>query len=195
MTRSDAELLLALKEGDAGAFDAIVERFQRRLIGYFHRMSGDAQLAEDCAQEVFVRLWRARENYVPSASAVTFVMRIARNHWIDRYRSRAARPPEASLDRGEDERRWADAIAGGGPSPAQVSEQREDERRLLEALLRIPESQRSVLDLAGRQNLRYEDIAAILDIPVGTVKSRVFAAVAKLRQLLRANEPDEGGGS
>ena len=64
MTEADSELLLRLRDGDERAFDLIVERFERRLIGYFSGMSGgDQQLAEDCAQEVLVRVYRARETY------------------------------------------------------------------------------------------------------------------------------------
>ncbi len=175
------------------AFDEIVERFERRLIGYFRSLCGDPQLAEDCAQEVFVRLYRARDRYSPDAALSTFVFRIAKNYWIDVYRSRRVRPDETSLDRtgveGEEES-MADAVASEERGPSETVVDVEDHDRLRAAMERLPEIQRSVLALAGGQGMKYEQVAEVLGIPVGTVKSRVHAAVANLRRLMGV--PEEG---
>lgn len=186
MTHPDAELLLRLAAGEVEVFDRIVDRFERPLVRYFHALCGDPQLAEDCAQEVFVRLFKARERYTPDAAPNTFVFRIAKNLWIDVYRSKRARPEAASLDSASDDEDGDRAanLAGSSRSPLEAIGQAEDQQRLRAALLELPEGQRAVLALAVGQSMKYERIAEILSIPVGTVKSRVHAAVANLRKLL-----------
>jgi RNA polymerase sigma-70 factor (ECF subfamily) len=191
MDRPDSELLIRLREGDASAFDVIVEQFEGRLIGYFLGLSGDRQLAEDCAQEVFVRLYRARETYSPDAALSTFVFRIARNYWIDVYRSRKVRPEELSLDvklGGEDSESAGAQLAGRHEAPDARLSKTEELACLRRALAQLPEIQQSVLSLAAGQGLKYEQVSEILGIPVGTVKSRVHAAVANLRRLMGSQE-------
>ncbi len=194
MNRPDSELLMRLQRGDLAAFDALVERYERRLIGYFRSQGSDRQMAEDCAQEVFMRVFRAREAYSPDAAPSTFIFRIARNYWIDVFRSKRARPAERSLEPSADDSdaglpAVADLVAGEVPAPPVEVVDQEDKERLRAALLRLPESQRSVLSLAGGQGLKYEQVAEVLGIPVGTVKSRVHAAVSNLRRLLGVEEP------
>jgi len=192
MNRDDVEILLRLKDGDATAFPDLVDRFERRLISYFFAMGGHRQLAEDCAQEVFLRVYRAREHYTPDASASTFVFRIARNYWIDVYRSRKARPRELSLEapsKDGDEDRVPLQHAVPESAPDERAEQKENEQQLKLALRELPEGQQAVLELAVHQGMRYEDVSAVLGIPVGTVKSRVFAAVQTLRKLMGVTEP------
>ena len=192
MTHHDADLLVRLRDGDESAFDDVVELFERRLIGYFMGLCGDRQTAEDCCQEVLLRVYRARESYSPDAALSTYVFRIARNYWIDVYRSRRARPDERSLDapvRNEEEDTMAGLLpAGEGASPEIRAELDEDQERLRNALARLPEIQSSVLALAGGQGMKYEQVAEVLGIPVGTVKSRVHAAVANLRRLMNVEE-------
>ena len=193
MDRDDVELLLRLKDGDTAAFAGIVERFERRLIGYFYAMSSDRQVAEDCAQEVFLRVYRSREHYTPDASAATFIFRIARNYWIDRYRSKRSRATESSLeidDPDEREERSTPMHMSAADRPDSLVEGAEDEVRLERALETLSPAQRSVIELGVRQGLRYEEVAAILGIPVGTVKSRVHAAIGALRRAMGAPELD-----
>ena len=193
MDRPDSELLVRLREGDTSAFDTIVERFERRLIGYFFGLSGDRQLSEDCVQEVFVRLYRARETYSPDAALATFVFRIARNYWIDIYRSRRVRPEEQSLDAklgDENSKSGAAQLAGPSEAPDRRLSQAEDLVRLQRAMAQLPEIQQSVLSLAAGQGLKYEQVSEVLGIPVGTVKSRVHAAVQNLRRLMGQPESE-----
>ncbi len=195
MSRSDVELLMRLKDDAtrAEAFGELVDRFERRLIGYFYAMGGHRQLAEDCAQEVFLRVYRAREHYTPDASASTFVFRIARNYWIDVYRSRKIRPFEHSLDPADpetDDGRYAAPYASESARPDESAVASENEERLRKAIRQLPEAQQAVLELAVRQGLKYEEISSIMDIPVGTVKSRVHAAVQHLRRSMGVPEPE-----
>lgn len=193
MDRDDVDLLLRLKDGDTAAFPEIVDHFERRLIGYFYAMSSDRQVAEDCAQEVFLRVYRSREHYTPDASAATFLFRIARNYWIDRYRSQRSRVPESSLEIGDsDEREERSVPMHLAPveRPEAQAEEAEDEVRLRVAIATLTPAQRSVIELGVRQGLRYEEVAAILGIPVGTVKSRVHSAIGALRRAMGAPELD-----
>ena len=148
MTRDDVDLLMQLKEGDSRAFAGIVDRFERRLIGYFFTMSGNRQTAEDCAQEVFLRLYRARASYSPDASAATFVFRIARNYWIDVYRSRKARPGESPLEPGGDDdgEPREPGHPDAGPRPDDSAVRGEDEARLREARLTLERRRQLVKD-------------------------------------------------
>jgi RNA polymerase sigma-70 factor, ECF subfamily len=191
MTHPDAELLLRLAAGEVEVFEVIVDRFERPLLRYFHALCNDAQLAEDCAQEVFVRLYKARERYTVDAAPTTFVFRIARNLWIDVVRARRSRPDLAKTDTvgtGDDEVDRTALLESSTPAPADAVGHAEDQRRLQEAMQKLSEGQRAVLALAVGQSMKYELIAEILGIPIGTVKSRVHAAVASLRKLLGVEE-------
>lgn len=199
MTRPDCDLLLRLRDGDDSAFDELVAQYERRLIGFFHSLCGDPQLSEDCAQEVFIRLYRSRESYTPDAAPLTYLLRIARNYWIDVYRSRKVRPKERSLDApaaaDDDGGSLALALPGDDPPPGDRLVADEDTARLRAAIQRLPEIQSAVLALAGGQGLKYEEISRILGIPVGTVKSRVHAAVQNLRRLMGGEDdgrPNDG---
>jgi RNA polymerase sigma-70 factor (ECF subfamily) len=185
----DSDLMLRVRDGEGGAFEALVERFLRPLVRFFHRMGADLSLAEDCAQEVFLKLYRTRSGYEPRAKFSTFLFRVARNHWIDVYRHRAAAPPsvsaEGSGDDADDSDPPRDRLPARPDPPADAAEGRELLVALREAVLRLPAEHREVLALTRGGTLRYEEVAAILEIPVGTVKSRMHAAVGALRDLLR----------
>lgn len=183
---SDAELMRRFGEGDDEAFRRIVERHERPLLGFFWRRCLDRALAEDCVQEVFLRLVRHRGSWRPDAKFTTYLYRIAENHWIDRYRSRKSAPPAASLE-GLTDPEEADgtaAFAAPGAAPADRASQIELGTRIRRAVLRLTDEQRAVFALAETRGMKYEEIGRVLGIPVGTVKSRMHAAVTRLRELL-----------
>jgi RNA polymerase sigma-70 factor (ECF subfamily) len=182
----DAELMRRFGQGDDAAFRRLVERHQKPLLGYFWRRCLDRALAEDCVQEVFLRLVRHRGSWRPDAKFTTYLYRIAENHWIDRWRSRKSAPSVASLDgpAGVDESDAAGTLAAGAASPVDRAGQVELGEKIRRAVLRLTEEQRSVFALAEVRGMRYEDIGRVLEIPVGTVKSRMHAAVTRLRELL-----------
>jgi RNA polymerase sigma-70 factor (ECF subfamily) len=183
--------MMRVQQGSRAAFDALVERYDRRLIAFFYRQCADTEVAEDCTQEVFIRLYRARARYGPQASFATFLFTIARNYWIDVVRSRRARPKMSSLS-GEDEQGSEDAsnmVISDEPGPPARVENAEEVRRLMAALDHLPSGQREVVLLGVIEALPYADVAKVLGIPVGTVKSRVHAAVHTLRALLVPTPP------
>ena len=186
MPEADRGFMLAARDGSREAFDQLVNLWQGRLVSFFFRQCGDRELAEDCAQEVFVRLYKARERYTADARFSTFLFTIARNHWIDVARARNVRPDQQARraqddDEGEDLLSRLPAIEAPPPAQAELAD---DVTRLRAALGKLPESLRDVVQLGVIEALPYSEVSAILSIPVGTVKSRVHAAVHALRALL-----------
>ncbi len=198
MNQTDVELMLRVREGDPEAFSDVMGRHQKPLLNYFYRLTWDRQKSEDLAQEVFLRLYRARASYSPQAKFTTYLYRIARNLWIDRYRSKKSSPGETSLDspigreRGR-EFRLRDRIAAPGRTPQEEAGGRELVRALKSAVDELPEEQRQVFVLAQFQGLPYARISEIMEIPEGTVKSRMHAAVRRLRGLLGGRHDDLAG--
>lgn len=182
----DAVLMERFGHGDDEAFRTLVRRHEGPLRTFFYRRCFDRALAEDCVQEVFLRLVRHRGSWRPDAKFTTYMYRIAENHWIDRWRSRKSAPAEASLDAPPD----ADgapaerAVADPGRGPSERAADHELAEKLRRALADLTEEQRSVFVLAETRGLKYAEIGDVLGIPVGTVKSRMHAATARLRQSL-----------
>jgi len=189
--RDDAALLRALQNGEFAAFSALVDRHQRSLINFFYHLCWDRQAAEDCAQEVFLRVYSHRDTYEPQAKFTTFLFRIARNLWIDRVRSIAVHGRPASLDSrsadGEG-RSLGERVASRSLGPVEILAREEQQAALERALDQLPEEQKAVVILSEIQGLKYQDIGAILDVPVGTVKSRMHTAMEKLKDLLSVAE-------
>ena len=189
--RDDAALLAAIKTGELGAFTELVDRHQRSLINFFYHLSWDRQAAEDCAQEVFLRVYSHLDSYEPQAKFTTFLFRIARNLWIDRMRTAAVHGKPLSLEApgaGGDERKLQDRVASRAPSPVEILAREEQQVALRRAIDQLPEEQRAVVILSEIQGMKYQDIGAILDVPVGTVKSRMHTAMEKLKDLLSVAE-------
>ena len=191
MIEDDAQLMVAFKRGDYNAFSILVERYQRPLIQFFMAQCSDNALAEDCAQEVWRKVFRSRRDYVPRALFRTYLFRVARNYCIDVYRSNSKGAATLSLDSsGPDEsgNGLGQALPADSVSPQRELERQELGARLEEALAGLTDSHREVFVLAELQGLRYAEIGEILEIPVGTVKSRMFNAMRRLRELLRDDE-------
>lgn len=189
---SDADLMLLVKVGDVRAFENLVGRHERPLINYFFRMTWDRQTSEDLAQEVFIRIYNHAKDYEVQAKFTTYLYRVARNLWIDRLRHEAHAPRTVSLDAPMDAEGdpYHDIIHGHGPAPDQRMETDERASIVRRAIEALPEDQKSVLLLAESKDMKYQEIAEVLGIPLGTVKSRMHAAVMKLKELLagRAGE-------
>jgi RNA polymerase sigma-70 factor (ECF subfamily) len=183
---SDTELMMLVKEGDYRAFDVLYERYRGPVLRFLFALTWDAQAAEDGLQEVFVGLFKARADYVPTAKLSTYLFRIARNYYLAQRRKRR-NAPEVSLScPGND---GADPFAG-----IRANEQVEPEIRLMQAYRRwrirqaiqsLPESQQLVFVMAHFEEMKYAEIAEVLNVPVGTVKSRMFAAVRSLQARLK----------
>jgi RNA polymerase sigma-70 factor (ECF subfamily) len=188
MNPSDEELMLEAKGGNEAAFSELVSRYERPLISFYFRQGWDRQLAEDYAQEVFLRVFRARVDYVPKAKFRTYLFRIARNLWIDHIRARRTEGRVLSLSQssqaGEEGGALQERIEGDAPPPSAKMRSADVREKIREAIDFLPEEQKSVFLLCEVDGMRYADVAEVLGIPVGTVKSRMHTAVSKIRARL-----------
>jgi RNA polymerase sigma-70 factor (ECF subfamily) len=187
----DRDPLAALREGDAGLYEAFVHSHAPTLIGFFRRLGADREESEDLAQDVFLKLYRSASTYEPRCAFPAFVLRVARNAWIDRRRRRAAEPRALSFFEPLPDGEVVDRVGAGGGEAERRASVREEGARLAAAIGALPELHASAFELAVVQGLPYSQVAEILSIPVGTVKSRVFHAVRKLRAALEGAA--EGG--
>lgn len=182
---SDETLYAGLAAGDRDATDAFVARFQRRVYGLARSITGDDRLAEDVAQEALVRAWRHAAAYDPRRGSVaTWLLMITRNLAIDEIRVRrpAAYDPEVLI---------ATAPPSGERGPPDVAVVGEDVQRLQHALATLPAEQRRAIVLAGVLGLSGREVAEHEDIPLGTAKTRIRAAMIRLRTLLVDEERAE----
>lgn len=185
--------LVALHGGDPGPFEAYVASETGRFLGFFARLGASRSEADDLVQETFLKLFRLAAKHADSGSADyaaqgrfdAYAFRVARNVWIDRTRRGAAQPRTAGDDASElPIARDARRASSGATSPVRALETREESDRIRAAVESLGESHRLVFELGVIQELPYAEISAALDIPVGTVKSRMFHAVRKVRDAL-----------
>ena len=184
---SDEELLGRFRQGRREAFGLLVRRYERELYGYLCRYLGDATLADDVFQNTFLQVYVKSDQFEDGRPVRPWLYTIATNQAIDALR-RAGRQPAVSLDQqvadtGDGEvRSLLELLESRGPGPAEVSQDGERRELVRTAVDRLPELFRQVVVLAYYQGLKYREIADILAIPVGTVKSRLHAALVKLQE-------------
>ena len=187
-TSSDVELMRRFVKGDESSFEILVERYEEQLLNFFFRLTRNRQASEDLTQETFFRLIRSKDAYRVKASFRTFVYRIARNLWIDRYRSKRARPQSFSLSgMGErpGDRPMEEQLEGNDPHPGERLESDEARELLSEAVDALPETQREVFVLWLETGMKYAEISKVLGVPVGTIKSRMHTAIHSLKDKLQ----------
>lgn len=185
---SDAYLVARALEDDLSAFEQLVTRYQNKIMGYAARMLSDHSEAEDVAQETFIKAYRSLDSFRGESLFSTWIYRIATNLCIDRLRKKKRRPQQAySLDEPLDpeEEKGTREVPDFSTEPMQNLEREELRRRVREMMAEMPEKQRAVLVMCDMQGMAYEDIARVLNVPIGTVKSRLFHARADLGRRLR----------
>ncbi|MFQ5503800.1 MAG: RNA polymerase sigma factor [Planctomycetota bacterium] len=180
------DLLLRFQLGEGEAFEAIVLRYQGSLTRFFYRLCWDLDRAEDFVQDVFLKLIRGANRYQPRGKLSTFLFRIATNRWIDYYRSRRPRPKLRSLNQGDpdEEQPLLTRLAAESGDPCEGLQKEDEQAVLREALNRLSLPHRLVFELAVYQGLPYADISEMLEIPEGTVKSRMHNTVKALKKLV-----------
>ena len=173
---AESGLVEQAKLGDRNAFGELVRLHYPGVMQVVYRLCGEAGLAEDMAQEAFLRAWINLPSFHPRSSLRNWLYRIAVNATLDVLRRR----PEETLD-DEAVQMLADQTAG----PEATLIEKERVTQLQEALQSLPEAARSVLILREYGGLSYHEIASVLDVPVGTVMSRLNYARNRLRELLK----------
>jgi RNA polymerase sigma-70 factor (ECF subfamily) len=188
--RSDVELMLASKGGDERAFAVLVDRHRAAIMNLTYRYLGNRADAEDLAQEVFLRVHRARHGYRPEAKFTTWLYRIAVNACLNEVRNRKSRPTfgAASLD----DSPGPAATDARAPTPADATERAELLEQVREAVAALPERQRLALLMNKFHGLGYEELATSLEMTVPAVKSLLVRARENVRRRI---EPylDSGG--
>ncbi|MGE0002503.1 MAG: sigma-70 family RNA polymerase sigma factor [Fimbriimonadaceae bacterium] len=183
MSRAEADLLLIRRcqKGDRAAFDSLVSQYEQRAYQYAFRLTRDQDEACDVVADAFVRVYSAVKNFKGKSSFSTWLYRIVSNVYFDR-RKRERRHTHLSLDApvGSDESRTLD-IADSGDGPEELAEHGAREDVLNSALNSLPELHRAMLVMFHLEGLSYVEIAEAMDLPVGTVKSRLNRARVALR--------------
>ncbi len=180
MSSGPEDHLTRFAAGDPAAFETLVAEMGPRLKGFFLRQGANLHLAEDLVQNVFMRILRHTPRYQASGRLDAFCLRVARNLWIDNRR-KAGRvfPSEDAAER-----------ADPSPGPDFYAGQSDRAEKLRQALAELDSGTRELLELAVLQQLPYKEVAMMLEIPVGTVKSRVYYCLRKLRVRLEALQED-----
>lgn len=178
----DVALMQLVGAGDTVAFEELVERHQRLVVGTVARMLGNNSDVEDIAQQVFVRVWKSARRYVPRAKFTTWLLKITRNLVFNelRRRSRHAHLP-LQAEAGEEERPIKDERA---MAPDASMLERELQSAIEVAIAELPETQRLAVVLRRYDDLSYEEISDVLDQSVPAVKSLLFRARTELRTRL-----------
>jgi RNA polymerase sigma-70 factor (ECF subfamily) len=178
---SDAALLRAVADGDAGSLTRLYERYAGPLYGYLYRLAGDRMTAEEILQDTMLAVWRSAAGFDGRSKVSTWLFGVARRQAHNRLRNRAAPEPVAAVpdlpDRAAGPEELAIAAAGGTPLAA--------------AVRRLPEHHRDVIALVFVAGLPLADAADVLSVPVGTVKSRLHHARAAVAAALVAQEVAE----
>lgn len=186
-TDPDAALMLLVKEGDADAFSALVDRHKKAVFNLVYRMLGDAAEAEDVAQNVFIQVYKSAHRYKVSAKFTTWLFTIARNLSLNEIRRRSRHPAD-SIDatQGDHEdqpqRQYEDRNIFAATD---LLLQSELEQKIEEALASLPENQRTAILLFRQDELSYEDIASILECSLSATKSLIHRGRETLKQLLK----------
>jgi RNA polymerase sigma-70 factor, ECF subfamily len=184
----EVQLMLRAKEGDDEAFSKLVETYQDRLIHIFYHMVGTQEAAEDLAQDVFLRIYRARHGYEPTARFSTWLFRIANNLASNKRRD-AGRRREVALPGGESGALGSStgvqvAVEKSGLMPARQLDRRELQGVVREALDQLNDRQRIALLLHKFEDMSYQDIAESMELSTAAVKSLLSRARDSLRQVL-----------
>ena len=177
----DVVRIAGAARGDGGALAALYDRHARSVYSIALRVVGDEADAEEVVQEVFDQAWRQASRYDRARGTVAaWLVTMARTRAIDRLRARRARPDRAGL---EPDQAWS-RLPAANPDPAEALDAERDVTRIRQALQRLPLIQRVAIELAYFEGLTQTQIAARLEEPLGTVKTRIRVGLLKLRDAL-----------
>ena len=186
--RPDAELMAMSADGDDSAFAEIVSRYQDVLLNFFMRKGVSFADGQDLAQRTLLRLWHYRHRYEPTAKFTTFLFLLAGQVAIDFIRAEGRRNGlQEDLEREAEAEATAGTMHSAGETSVVCRPAEPDDaqgERVRRAVASLPPGLRDVVELGVFQDLPYAEVSEILGIPVGTVKSRMFNALKKLKELM-----------
>ena len=181
MKATDEDLVEAFQAGDTSAFDLLVQRWDRKIQGAIYRVVGPSEDARDLSQEAFLKAYRGLRSFKKDARFSSWLYQIALNVCRDRLRRRRGRM-HLSLDELDEE--GHELAVRPGPSPLDLAEARDISQRVARAVAALPDDQREIVVLKEYQGLTFAEIAEVLDVPLSTVKTRLYRGLVQLRQHL-----------
>lgn len=174
--QSDAQLVKRVQKGDKRAFDLLVLKYQYKVQAVISRFIKDSSEVQDVAQEAFIKAYRAIQNFRGESQFYTWLYRIAvntaKNHLVTRNR----RPPSDDVDIGDAEHYGGSEYLKDNDTPESDMYRGELEAVVFKAMSDLPEDLRTAVTLREMEGMSYEEIASIMECPVGTVRSRIFRA-------------------
>ena len=189
MTHTDEQLMLSVKDGNRDAFQILTERHYTNTLNFIYRFVKNRPLAEDLCQETFLRLWRCVPTYRPIAKFRTFLYHIAKNLCLKQLAKEQRTPQMESLDvhYGDEDECFNPivvAIANTDYSPEALLIAKETYEAIQAAINKLSKEHQVVFQLTELQGLSYQEVAEIVQCPIGTVASRKNAAIRQLRKFL-----------
>jgi RNA polymerase sigma-70 factor (ECF subfamily) len=184
---SDAQIMLRVKAGDDSAFEYLVQKYRRPMLSFMYRMAHNTAVAEDLAQEVFLRVYRSREKYEASAKFTTWLYRIASNLAVNHARDTRHQRPEntVSLDEPDQETGLTMDVPDDSLSAEEAIVRRERLAAIRQRVEALPERQKMALIMHKYQQMDYRQIAEVLKLSESAIKSLLFRAYETLRVQLK----------
>jgi len=183
-THVDHELVARVQRGDKKAFDLLVKKYQHKIFGIISRFIKDHAEVNDVAQDAFIKAYRALPNFRGDSAFYTWLYRIAINTAKNYLAAQGRRPPKSDIDSSEAENYSVGEPLRENEGPENLM-MRDQMRDLVhETLNALPDDLKTALTLREFENMSYEEIAQIMDCPVGTVRSRIFRARAAIDEVL-----------
>jgi RNA polymerase sigma-70 factor (ECF subfamily) len=184
---TDAEIMLRVREGDDSGFNFLIEKYRKAIINFMYRMVHNQAVAEELAQEVFLRVYRSRETYRAEAKFTTWLYRIATNlgvnHARDTKHERSA--PTVYLDQPDPETGTTPDVADMHATAEEELVRDERMRAIRKHVMALPERQRTAVLMHKYQGLDYKEIGAVLHLSESATKSLLFRAYQTLRERLK----------
>jgi RNA polymerase sigma-70 factor, ECF subfamily len=181
MVDTDEELVSAFRGGEISAFDTLVSRWERKIQGAVYRIMGSGEDARDLTQETFLRAYRGLSTFKSEARFSSWLYQIALNLCRDRLRQRRGKTLLSIEDL---DPTTAARIDRAPPNAYELVESRDVSRMVSGAMAELPEEQREVIVLKEYQGLTFQEIADTLDVPVSTVKTRLYRGLVQMREHL-----------
>ena len=180
---SDEILIKKFQEGDVGAYNQLVNRFKDRLLNFIYRFVNDLDLAEDLVQDTLLKLYPHKDSYQEIAKFSTWLYTIAANLARTELRKKKRRKTFSVTELSRDDREFI--IASSDVDPSEDLSSQNFEKSVQRALAELPDDFKTIIILRDIQELSYDEISKIVDVPLGTVKSRINRGRVKLQQLLK----------
>ena len=181
----DQELVRRVQRGDSAAFDALVRKYQHRIVALIGRYIADWSECQDVAQEAFIRAYRALPNFRGDSQFYTWLHRIAVNTAKNHLVAQNRRPPTDDVDAADAEQYDSGTRLRETATPEHELLRQEIELTVMRAVEALPEELRTAINLREVDGLSYEEIATRMDCPIGTVRSRIFRAREAIDSQLR----------